>query len=262
MTSPGSYNPQPPRPPWGIRPPPRKIESTGLPILTAPIPDQVVIPIQQCLGMTAHAIVHSGQQVRTGEPIAQAVAPARATDESPTESAVGPMVHASISGEVIAIEKRPVPCPAPVAETCVVIRSDGRDEQYTGYRDLGDPLQLEPARICELVAEGGIVGLGGALFSTAAKLRADKRIHALILNGAECEPYITCDEMLELENAETVLRGTRIMLRALGAPVATMTRTMTLSVVIVVAKNPSIFVSVPTTTAESVLDLSATVETR
>lgn len=212
MTSPGSYNPQPPRPPWGIRPPPRKTESTRLPILTAPIPDQVVIPIQQCLDMTANAIVHPGQRVLTGEPIAQAVAQA--------ESWAGPTVHASISGEIIAIEERPVPGPSPIAETCVVIHGDGRDERYPGYQDLGDPLQLEPERICELVAEGGIVGLGGALFSTAAKLRADKRIHALILNGAECEPYITCDEMLELENAETVLRGTRIMLRALGAPVA------------------------------------------
>jgi electron transport complex protein RnfC len=212
MTSPGSYNPQPPRPAWGIRPPARKIESTQLPILTAPIPDQVVIPIRQCLGMTASAIVRPGQRVRTGEPIAQTA--------SPTEQGAGPKLHASISGEVIAIEERPVPGPEPTSETCIVISSDGQDERYTDYRDLGDPMQLEPEKIRDLVAEAGIVGLGGALFSTAAKLRTDKKIRALILNGAECEPYITCDEMLELESAEKVLRGTRIMLRALNAPVA------------------------------------------
>ena len=74
MTSPGSYNPQPPRPKWGIRPPPRKAESLRLPILEAPLPPEVAIPIQQCLGMEAEPTVVPGQRVRTGEPIARAVA--------------------------------------------------------------------------------------------------------------------------------------------------------------------------------------------
>jgi electron transport complex protein RnfC len=190
MNEPGSYNPQPPRPVWGIRPPPRKTESTELPILTAPLPDEVNIPIQQCLGMPARAVVSPGQHVRTGEPIAECIAQ--------TGSGDGPRVHASISGEVVAIEERPVPGRVPGAEVCVVIRGDGRDERCTDYDNLGDPLQMEPGRIRRFVAEGGIVGLGGALFSTAAKLGTTDRIRALIMNGAECEPYITCDEMLEL----------------------------------------------------------------
>jgi electron transport complex protein RnfC len=212
MNAPGKYNPQPPRPGWGIRPPPKKFESTQLPILEAPVPAQVVIPVQQCLGLSARPIVVPGQQVRTGEPIAESL-----IDD---ETAAGPKVHASISGEVLAVENRVVPGPDTREEPCVVIRGDGRDDAYTGYRNLGDPMQLEPGRICDLVAEAGIVGLGGALFSTADKLRTQKDVQALILNGAECEPYITCDEMLQREQAEKVLRGTRIMMRALETPLA------------------------------------------
>jgi electron transport complex protein RnfC len=212
MNAPGRYNPQPPRPAWGIRPPPKKSESTQLPVLEAPIPEHVVIPIRQCLGMSARALVSPGQRVKTGEPIAQAF--------SDGESASGPTIHASISGEVLAIENRPVPGPEPRNEPCVVIRSDQRDDLYTGYQNLGEPLQLEPDELCTRIAEAGIVGLGGALFSTAAKLSAENDIYALILNGAECEPYITCDDMLQREQAEKVLRGTRIMMRASKTPLA------------------------------------------
>ncbi len=209
MSEPARYNPQPPRPAWGIRPPSKKNISTDLPILTAPIPKQVVIPIQQCLGLPARPIVTPGQQVRAGEPIAVSGA-----------TGAGPKLHASISGYVHAIEERPVPGPQPTTETCVVIRGDGQDLPYNGYRGVGDPMQLEPDRLCALVAEAGIVGLGGALFSTADKLSTPHKITALILNGAECEPYITCDEMLELEQADKVLRGARIMMRALNTSLA------------------------------------------
>ena len=212
MNGPRSYNPQPPRPIWGIRPPPRKIDSTQLPILTAPLPGRVVIPIQQCLGMVARPIVTPGQYVKTGEPIAESIMQA--------ESQTSPKLHASISGKVLAVEEWPATGPEPTTETCVVIRSDGLDVPYTGYQNLGEPQNMAPDKICELIAEAGIVGLGGALYSTAAKLQTNNEIHALILNGAECEPYITCDEMLELEQPEKVLRGTRIMMRALKTPLA------------------------------------------
>jgi electron transport complex protein RnfC len=162
--------------------------------------------------MPARAIVIPGQRVRTGEPIAESIAPGA--------TGIGPKLHASISGQILAIEERPVPGPQPTTEPCVVIHGDGLDLPYNGYRALGDPMQLEPDRICELVAEGGIVGLGGALFSTATKLSSRGKIKALILNGAECEPYITCDEMLELEHADKVLRGARIMMRALDTSLA------------------------------------------
>jgi len=214
MSVPLRFNPQPPRPAWGIRPPTKKVASMELPILNAPVPDQVVIPIQQCLGLTAHATVTVGQHVRTGEPIAETIVP--------PGSGPAPKLHASISGEVLTIEQRPTPGAPGNNETCVVIRGDGLDEPYAGYRRPADPLTLDPGTLCELIAEAGIVGLGGALFSTAAKLRTNKTIHALIVNGAECEPYITCDEILQRERADTVLAGTRIMMRALRTPLAIM----------------------------------------
>ena len=210
MSKPTGYDPQPPRPEWGIRPPPRKTRSLEHSILEAPLPARVVIPIGQCLGVSAHAIVEPGQKVRTGEPIAQA--------DSFDGNEPGPKLHASISGEVITIENNLVPGAAVSQEPCVVIRGDGQDERYTEYKNLGDPLQMDANRLCGLIAEGGIVGLGGALFSTAAKLQTNRKIRMLILNGAECEPYITCDDMLLRERAAKVIRGAQIMMHALGAP--------------------------------------------
>jgi len=203
------FNPQPPRPAWGIRPPPRKAQSMVRPILVAPVPERVVIPLRQCLGMPAEPLVAPGQAVKAGEPIACAV--------SADPTVPGPKLHASISGTVVAIEPSPVPAAENREESCVVIDGDGHDESYTGYLDLGDPLSMPTERLRDLIAEAGIVGLGGALFSTAGKLAADSEIHTLILNGTECEPYITCDEILMRDHARRILYGARVMMRALGA---------------------------------------------
>lgn len=179
------------------------------PILVPPAPERVVIPIRQCLGMAAEPLVAPGQAVLAGQPIARAT-----TVES---DALAPRLHASISGIVAAIEEHAVPAGTPSRETCVIIDGDGRDAGYPGYTNLGDPMALEPTRICELVAEAGIVGLGGALYSTAGKLTAPTPVHTLVLNGTECEPYITCDEILIREHAARILYGARVMMRALGA---------------------------------------------
>jgi electron transport complex protein RnfC len=203
-----AFNPQPPRPSWGIRPPPRKDQSMVRPILVAPAPNQVVIPLRQCLGMAAETLVTPGQKVQAGEPIACAICA--------DPGVPGPKLHASVSGTVAAIEPRPVPA-GKREETCIIIDGDGRDESYDGYMNLGDPLSMPTERLRELIAEAGIVGLGGALFSTAGKLAADHEIHTLILNGTECEPYITCDEILMRDHAHRILHGARIMMHALGA---------------------------------------------
>ena len=175
------------------------------PILVAPAPQRVVIPVRQCLGMPAEPLVAPGQVVLAGEPIARAI----------TADAFAPQVHASISGTVTTVEERQIPAVTPTRELCVVIDSDGRDADFGGYADLEDPFDLPPERICALIAEAGIVGLGGALYSTAGKLAAP--VETLILNGAECEPYITCDEILMREHATRILFGARVMMRALGA---------------------------------------------
>ena len=125
------FNPQPPRPPWGIRPPPRKSQSMTRPILVAPAPSRVVIPVRQCLGHPAEPLVRVGQDMLAGEPVARAITDGRA-----------PNVHASISGRVTAITEHAVPG---ARELCVCIDSDGRDARYTAYENLGDPVSETPA---------------------------------------------------------------------------------------------------------------------
>lgn len=206
------YNARPPRPAWGIRPQPRKPVSLTQPIRTMPPPGRVTIPIDQCLGMAAKPLVIVGQAVLTGEPIAVAI--------GSSANLPGPQIHASISGVVTAIEPRAVPGRNGSDHLCVIIDSDGKDRAYPGFDDPGDPMTMAPDHICRQISAAGIVGLGGALYSTAAKLRTEQPIDTLILNGAECEPYITCDEILMRDHAASILRGAQIMLRALDAPLA------------------------------------------
>jgi electron transport complex protein RnfC len=206
------YNVRPPRPAWGIRPLPRKTISLAQPIRNLPPPSRVVIPINQCLGMAARPFVTAGQNVLTGQPIAGAV--------SPSANQPGPQVHASISGVVTAIESRAIAGRDGTDHQCVIIDSDGKDHPYPGFDELGEPMSMAPEAICQHIANAGIVGLGGALYSTATKLLTDQPIDTLILNGAECEPYITCDEILMRDHAANILRGTQIMMRALGTPLA------------------------------------------
>ena len=115
------FNARPPRPPWGIRPQPRKTLSLKQPIRVMPPPELAVIPIEQCLGMAAEPLVAAGEHVLTGQPIARATA----VDVNGT----GPQVHASLSGTVTAIENREVPGLPGNEQQCVVIRSDGEDRR-------------------------------------------------------------------------------------------------------------------------------------
>lgn len=204
MNVPADYNPQPRRPAWGVRSPTRKSLSTRTPILIAAPPAEAVIALDRGVGSPARPIVHAGQRVRTGEPVAAGGEPG------------APWVHASITGEVMALDNRPVAgSRGPVP--CVAIRGEGPDQQWNGYPPGRATATLEPAVIRTLIAEAGIVGLGGALFPMAQKLAAAGRVHTLLLNGAECEPYISCDDMLIRERADRIIAGGRILLRALGA---------------------------------------------
>ncbi len=195
------YDPQPARPGWGIRAPALKSMSTRRAIAVAPIPAVVTLSLLQRAGPGAVPLVRVGERVLTGQPIAR--------------SATAQTVHASISGTVMTIERRLVPGPAPREAPCIVIRGDGSDESRLMPGPVDDPLVLAPEEIRARVAAGGIAGLGGALFPTSVKLGPGTPIRALIINGAECEPWISCDEMLLRERAAVVLDGTRIMMRAL-----------------------------------------------
>ena len=200
MSQDWTYNPQPQRPSWGVHAPTHKAQALRRPIVVAPIPREVIISLGQIAGQNLTPLVRAGDQVLTGQPVGR--------------SDTGAEIHASISGVVETVTERPVPAAEPQTAVCVVIRGDGADRPYPAA-PATDPMALSPAEIRRGIARAGIVGLGGALFSTAIKLATDTPIRALLVNGAECEPWISCDEMLLREHASAVIQGAQIMMRAL-----------------------------------------------
>lgn len=191
--------------PGGVVLPGHKAESTSGPTVEAPLPGRVTIPVTQHIGDTPDVVVNPGEYVRTGQLIAR------------PEGYHSTSVHASISGVVEAVEERPVPHPSALPALCVVIAGDGGDER-TGTWSATDPAGMGRGALRRLLREAGIVGLGGAAFPTAAKLTpdTDRPVEQLILNGAECEPYISCDDMLMRERAAAVVDGAAILMQALG----------------------------------------------
>jgi len=192
--------------PGGIHLAGNKELSTAQPISEAAIPAQLVLPLQQHIGAPTQAIVKVGDRVLKGQMVAQ------------PEGYVSAPVHASSSGTVIAIEERGVPHPSGLAAPCIVIETDGKDEwcELTPHPDYK---QLDPSELRNILRDAGIVGLGGAGFPSFIKLNpgGHTAVDTLILNGAECEPYISCDDMLMRERPMEIIRGARIMRHALQA---------------------------------------------
>jgi electron transport complex protein RnfC len=189
--------------PGGLHPPDSKAYSAHKAIETCPLPEELVIPLSQHIGAPAEACVAKGDAVKKGQVIGQA------------KGFVSVPVHASTSGEVIAVEPRPHP--AGKALPAVVIRPDGKDAWVDGLLE-ADPEELSPDEIRERIRNAGIVGLGGATFPTHVKLSPPegKTIDTLVLNGVECEPFLTADHRLMLEQTERVLDGVAILKKALG----------------------------------------------
>src|SRR5690606_15864392 len=192
----------------GIRLLANKAQSTTEPILRGLVPPELVIGLHQHAGTSATPIVEVGQRVAKGEPIA---VPGSGTSAG---------VHASSSGRVRAIEERLIPTGARLRNAlCVVIETDGEDLPYLDPDASAWPSDRDAQ--LERVRRAGIAGLGGAAFPTASKLeRAAGRCKALIVNGAECEPYISCDDMLMREAPEDIVIGVLRMADLLDAPLA------------------------------------------
>ncbi|MCC7257944.1 MAG: electron transport complex subunit RsxC [Gammaproteobacteria bacterium] len=200
-TTPWRYDPQPRRPGWGIHGATFKRVSRQAPIQVAPLPAVVTLCLRQG-AVTAVPLVTTGERVDTGQPVAVA--------------ADGTQIHASVTGIVTGIGPHPVPGPEPGLAPCIVVRRDAPDRWHESCEPLPEPSRLDAADICRRIAAAGIVGLGGALFPTARKLAPGAPIRALLVNGVECEPWITCDEVLLRERAATVIAGARIAMHALG----------------------------------------------
>ncbi|WP_312920828.1 electron transport complex subunit RsxC [Stutzerimonas nitrititolerans] len=184
----------------GIHPPERKELSNRAPIQRMPLPARLIVPLAQHLGAPAEPCVTLGEQVLKGQLIAEA------------SGFVSAPVHAPTSGTVSFIGPQPYPHVSGMTATAIVIDSDGRDQWFelqphTDYR------QLPPAELLDIIRQAGINGLGGAGFPTAVKLTAPptQTIRALIINGTECEPYITADDLLMREKAAELVAGIEIL---------------------------------------------------
>jgi electron transport complex protein RnfC len=134
------------------------------------------------------------------------------------QGAVSAPVHAPTSGRVTAIGDFPAPHPSGLAIATLTIEADGA-ERWIDTAESTDPFSLAPEDIAARVGAAGIVGLGGAAFPSAVKLNLSRRgqVRTLIMNGGECEPYLTCDDRLMRERAAEVVEGIRIVRHATGA---------------------------------------------
>lgn len=188
----------------GVHPVYHKEGTASQPIVRAGIPEELIFPVSQHIGAPCQPLVKVGDRVLKGQKIG----------DSDAKICAG--IHASVSGQVVAIEKR-----AHVsghATMAIVIKNDGLEEAVDPITEGKDIEHLESREIVDIVQKAGIVGLGGAGFPTYFKLLPppNAKIDMVILNGAECEPYLTADHRIMLERADDVIYGLRLLMKAVG----------------------------------------------
>jgi electron transport complex protein RnfC len=186
----------------GIHPPDKKEIAKDKPIKEANPPKRVVIPLSQHLGAPCKPAVTIGQEVKKGQLIGE------------PGGFVSAPIHSSVSGKVIAIAEFPNAMGKMV--NAIVIENDGKEE-WTSLKDNPDYFKLSADELKEKIKAAGIVGMGGAAFPTLVKLSPpkEKPIDTVIINGAECEPYLTADYRLMLEKPNEVIEGLKIIMKTL-----------------------------------------------
>ncbi|MGA7748539.1 MAG: electron transport complex subunit RsxC [Gallionella sp.] len=182
----------------GIHPPSNKTQSTQVAIARAPLPSRLIVPLQQHAGEAAKPVVIAGERVLKGQLIGM------------PDGFVSSAVHAPASGTITTIDMQLIAHPSGLPNLCATLIPDGKEEwiprKAINYRD------HSPAELQQLLRMAGVVGLGGAAFPSDIKLRIGKqKITTLTLNGAECEPYITCDDMLMREKAAEIVQGAEML---------------------------------------------------
>ena len=182
----------------GVKPETHKALSAQAPIAQAPLPPQLIVPLHQSIGGQASPLVRAGERVRKGQRIGAA------------DRWISAAVHAPTSGSVLAIEERIAAHPSGLPSLSAIIEPDGLDEWVE--RVPVDHTALPPERVREILRDAGVVGMGGAVFPSHVKSEPSKSVpmEELIINGAECEPFMTCDDRLMRERAEGIVRGTAI----------------------------------------------------
>ncbi len=192
--------------PHGIHPPENKHFTAHKPIQRFPFPPRLVLPLSQHTGAPSVPIVHPGQEVVRGEPIAKA------------GGFVSVPLHAPATGVIRGIELMPtVKGPKSPAILLDVYPGDSQETRFYRERDID---RMSKQELIQAVQDTGLVGLGGAAFPTHVKLAPPKghTVHTVLINGCECEPFLTTDHRVMLEQTDYLIKGTQILMKALGAP--------------------------------------------
>jgi electron transport complex protein RnfC len=187
--------------PGGIHPDAHKKESSEQPIRPVPLPARLAVPLVQGSQGSARTIVTVGDKVLKGQCIGEA------------EGTAGTAIHAPTSGRVTDIGRYPMAHPSGLDTLAIVIEPDG-EERWIAREPL-DLATASPEELILRIQASGIVGMGGAAFPS--HIKASSKIETLIINGAECEPWITCDDRIMRERSADILIGAKILLRLTGA---------------------------------------------
>ncbi|SFH45781.1 electron transport complex protein RnfC [Tindallia magadiensis] len=189
----------------GIHPPDSKSATSSKSIQEMKEPEEVIIPLQQHIGAPCKSLVKPKEEVKVGQLIGE------------PQGFVSSPVHATVSGTVKQVISKPIGG-GRTAE-CVVIESDGKNELHSEIAPYGPLDEMNEKQIVEMIQKSGMVGMGGATFPTHVKLSPppEKKIDTIIINGAECEPYLTADHRLMLEQPEMVIQGLKIIMKAVQA---------------------------------------------
>ena len=189
----------------GIHPPDSKSATSSKAIETMKDPKVVIIPLHQHIGAPCQPTVKPKDEVKAGQRIGE------------PQGFVSAPVHASVSGTVKEVAMKPIG--GGREAQCVVIESDGLNEIHPDIKPYGPIESMDEKQIIEMIQNAGMVGMGGATFPTHVKLSPppEKPIDTIIINGAECEPYLTADYRLMLEDPETLILGLKIIMKSVHA---------------------------------------------
>ena len=190
----------------GVHPHDNKIYSAHQPITECPLPEKAIIPLVQHIGAPAQPVVEKGQKVKVGELLAKA------------GGFVSANIHSPFSGTITKIDSTIDAWGMRMPAIFMDVEGNEWLETIDRTPDVVREFNLEPKEIIDRIAEAGIVGLGGACFPTQVKLMPPpgKKAEVLIVNGVECEPYLTCDHQLMLEHGEEIMIGIQLLMRALN----------------------------------------------
>lgn len=193
-------------PRWGVHPVDHKRPAADVPLRLLPPPARIYMPLHQHVGTAARPIVVVGQKVLKGQLLAEA------------QGTISAPIHAPVSGTVFAIGEVTAPHPSGLPFGAITVDSDFRD-RWIELDGVADPFALSPEEITRRAAAAGVVGLGGATFPSSVKFVLGKRlgVSTLIVNGGECEPYLSSDDRIMRDFAYQVVDGVRLIMHAIGA---------------------------------------------